>query len=47
MNFGSNYAFARTTAKEEYELIPESVYNHVVAGYAPTSADYKDDGEVQ
>ena len=46
MDFGSNFVFAPKTAQEDYELIPESTYNHVVKGYASTSADYKDDGEV-
>lgn len=46
MNFGSKYVFAPTAAPEEYELIPESTYKHEVKGYASTSADYKDDGEV-
>lgn len=47
MNFGSKYAYARTTAKgEDYELVLESVYNHTVTGYASTCADYQDDGEV-
>lgn len=46
MEFGSEYVFAPSTIKEDYELIPETVYNHVVTGYAAQSADYKDDGEV-
>lgn len=47
MEFGSNFVFAPTTSKEEYELIPENVYNHVVTGYASSlSADYEDDGQV-
>lgn len=46
MDFGSNFAFVPSTAKEEYELVAESVFNHTVVGYASTSADYKDDGEV-
>lgn len=47
MNFGSEYVFVPSAEKEEYELVPESVFNHTVVGYASTSADYKDDGEVQ
>ena len=46
MDFGSNYVFAPKNAEEEYELIPESTYNHEIKGYASTSADYEDDGEV-
>lgn len=47
MDFGGNFVFAPTAAKEEYDLIPESAYNHEVRGYASTSADYHDDGEVR
>lgn len=46
MDFGSEFLFAPTSTKEEYELIPESTYNHVVTGYASSRSDYKDDGEV-
>lgn len=47
MEFGSKFVFAPSTTKEEYELVPETVYNHVVTGYAAAQGtDYKDDGEV-
>ncbi len=46
MDFGSEFVFAPKSTKEEYELIAESRYNHVVTGYASSSSDYKDDGEV-
>ena len=47
MDFGSKYLYSAADSKdEEYELISENVYNHEVTGYAPPTADYKDDGEV-
>ena len=46
MDFGSEYAYVPTAAEQEYELVPESVYNHTVVGYASKTGDYKDDGEV-
>lgn len=46
MEFGSDYSFVPTTAKEEYELVPERVYNHVVVGYGAATPDHEDDGEV-
>ena len=47
MDFGSEFVFAPTAEKEEYDAIPESRYNHIVTGFASCqSADYVDDGEV-
>lgn len=49
MEFGSEFVFAPTAGKDEYEAIPENQYNHVVTGYASHqthNTDYKDDGEV-
>ena len=46
MDFGSDYAFVPTSSKEEYELVPERVYNHVI-GYSAAMTNYEDDdGEV-
>lgn len=49
MEFGSEFVFAATTSKEEYEDIPETQFNHVVTGYASgrsVTSSLPDDGEV-
>lgn len=46
MDFGGDYVFAPKADKEEFDLIPESTYNHEVKGYASARSDFKDDGEV-
>ena len=42
MEFGSDYVYAPTEQKEEYEYVPESVFNHT----ATKDDSYTDDGEV-
>lgn len=51
MEFGSELLYSSDTKKPEYELVPESRFNHIVqavsSGYSSVSADYHDDdGEV-
>lgn len=47
MEFGGGYVFAPgKSSGGEYELVPETRYDHEVTGYASCAADYKDDGEV-
>ena len=48
MEFGSSVVYAAKDSKVEYEEVPESRYNHTVAGYATggVGLDYEDDGEV-
>lgn len=43
MEFGSDYVYAPQEQKEEYEYVPESVFNHTAAADDDPSAD---DGEV-
>lgn len=50
MEFGSELLYSSDKKEPEYELVPESRFNHVVqavsSGYSSVSADYNDDGEV-
>ena len=42
MDFASDYVYAPKEQKEEYEYVPESVFNHT----ATKDDSYTDDGEV-
>ena len=44
MDFGSDYVYAPKEQKEEYEYVPESVFNHTAA--AINDDPSADDGEV-